>query len=64
MDWTGMPMEGQDFAKNRRIISARRFRFTCKPAENVAVLSFKQEFIIIKFATAKVADFVIDETAK
>jgi len=59
-----MAMEGQDFAKNRCIISARRFRFTSKPAENVAVLSFKQEFIIIKFATAKVADFVVDETAK
>jgi hypothetical protein len=59
-----MAMEGADFSQNRRVISAWRWRLAREPAENVAVLGFEQEFIIVEFTIAKVADFGIGETAK
>jgi hypothetical protein len=64
MDWTGVAMEGPDFPENRRIICTWYVRFPGKPAENVAVQGFEQKFVIIEFASVKVADLGIDETSK
>jgi hypothetical protein len=59
-----MVMKSPDFSQNRRIISAWNLRLASKPAKNIAVQRFEQEFIIVEFAAAEVADFGIRETAK
>ena len=59
-----MAMESPDFLQDQSLISAWRFRLAGEPGKNVAVQGFEQEFIIVEFACAEIADFGIDETAQ
>jgi hypothetical protein len=59
-----MGMESADFPKNRGVISFGRFRFAGQPAENVAILRFQQEFVVVYLAFGKPIYLGIDETAK
>ena len=57
-------VEGDDPAKQQRIISLRRWRLARRPGENVAVDRLQQGLEIVELALAQVCDLRIGETAE